>query len=168
MLLRSARLAPIITLIALLALPASAGAACRGGSQASSQLSLDRAQDAIRCLINDERHDRGKKKLRQRDSLEAAAQFHANDMAINGYFSHDGPDGSSSFDRAVAFGYRGDGVGEVIAGGDPGFTASAAVDEWMSSGIHRRVLLARSFRHIGVGMAYVNGEALYSVDFGHR
>jgi uncharacterized protein YkwD len=168
--LRSARLAPIVTLIALLlVLPASAGAACSGGSQASSQLSLDQAQDAVRCLINKER-DRGKKNLRQRNSLAAAAQFHATDMAVNGYFSHDAPDGSSSFDRAVAFGYlKGNGgVGEVIAGGDPGFTPADAVNEWMSSGVHRSVLLSRSWRHLGVGMAYVNGEVLYAVDFGHH
>lgn len=171
--LRCARLAPIVTLIALLvlALPAAASA-CSGAGQPSSALSLDQAQRAIRCLVNDERDDRDKKKLRARDSLAAAAQFHANDMAVNGYFSHESPSGSSSFDRAVAFGYldgRGDGgVGEVIAGGTPGFTPANALDEWMSSGIHRRVLLAKSFRHIGVGMAYVNGEIYYAVDFGHR
>jgi len=168
----SARLAPIVTLIALLlALPASAGAACPGSGQASAQLSLDHAQDAVRCLINRKRDRRDKKSLRQRDSLEAAAQFHANDMAVNGYFSHAAPDGSSSFDRAVAFGYLGKGgggVAEVIAGGDPGFTPTDAVDEWMTSGIHRSVLLARSWRHVGVGMAYLNGEVLYAVEFGHR
>lgn len=167
----SARLAPIVTLIALLfALPASASA-CPGAGVASAQLSPDQAQDAVRCLINKQRDRRDKKRLRQRDSLEAAAQFHANDMAVKGYFSHDAPDGSSSFDRAVAFGYlgKGDGgVGEVIAGGDPGFTPADALDEWMTSGIHRSVLLARSWRHVGVGIAYLNGEVLYAVEFGHR
>jgi len=172
MALRSTLLALIVTSAALLASPVAAHAGCPGAGQASSQLSPGQAQDAIRCLINRDRDRRGKKKLRQRNSLEAAAQFHANDMAVNGYFSHNAPDGSSSFDRAVAFGYldgKGDGgVGEVIGGGGPGFTPAAAADAWMSSPLHRRVLLARSFRHIGVGMAYVNGEVLYAVDFGYR
>jgi uncharacterized protein YkwD len=89
-------------------------------------------------------------------------------MAIRGYFSHDSPSGESSFDRAVAFGYGGRGVGEVIAEGDAGYTPAAALDDWMGSGIHRDVLLAKEFRHVGVGMAYVDGLVLYSVDFGHR
>ena len=170
---RLIRLVPILTLMALsLALPASASAGCPGAAQASSQLSPGQAQDAIRCLINDERDKRDKKKLRQRDSLAAAAQYHANDMAVRGYFSHNSPDGESSLDRAVAFGYLNrngaGGVGEVIAEGDPGYTPAAALDDWMSSGIHRDVLLAKEFRHVGIGMAYVNGEVLLSVDFGHR
>jgi uncharacterized protein YkwD len=167
---RLIRLAPIVTLIALaLALPASASA-CPGAGQPSSQLGTDQAQDAIRCLINGVREKRGKKKLRQRDTLEAAAQYHSIDMAVAGYFSHDAPDGSSSFDRAISFGYlKGSGgAGEVIAGGDASFTPASALGDWMSSGGHRSVVLDRSWRHIGVGMAYVSGEVLYTVDFGHH
>lgn len=169
---RCTRLVLIVALAAIpLAAPASAHAGCSGGDQSISQQSVDGAQEAIRCLINKQR-DRGMRNLRQRDSLEAAAQYHATDMAVKGYFSHDAPDGSSSFDRAVAFGYmdRGDegGTGEVIAGGTGGYTPAEAVRGWMSSGPHRRVLLSRRFRHIGVGVASANGEVMITVDVGHH
>jgi len=164
----------LILMALLLGVPASAHAGCRGADQVPSQLSVEQARDAVRCLINKRRDRREKRKLRQRDSLEAAAQYHADDMAALGYFSHNAPDGSSSFDRAVAFGYLsrggGGGVGEVIAGGNGGGydTPATAVRDWMSSGSHRNVVLSRRFRHVGVGVASAGEGVLYSVEVGFR
>ena len=161
----------ILTLVAIaiaLASPVSASAACSGAGETPSPASVEQAQEAVRCLINKERRDG--KNLRQRDTLEAAAQYHATDMAMLGYFSHNAPSGSNSFDRAVASGYLGNGgggVGEVIGEGY-GYSPEAAVRGWMASGAHRRVILSRQFRHIGVGVANVNGDVFYSVSVGFR
>jgi uncharacterized protein YkwD len=155
-------------LIAMLAVPAGAHAGCPGAATSAGALGADQAQSAVRCVINDARHERGARKLNQKDSLEAAAQYHATDMAGLGYFSHNSPSGEDAFDRAESFGYLNGSkgtVGEVIGAGT-NWSPREVVRAWLDSGPHRSVLLSRRYRHIGVGVSAGSSLVLYSVSVG--
>lgn len=155
--------------VALFAVPAGANAGCPGADASAAATGIDQAQSAVRCLINDARHDRGAKKLAQKDSLEAAAQYHATDMAARGYFSHTSPSGEDAFDRAETFGYIGrkGTVGEVLGAGT-NWSPREVVREWLASGSHRGVILGRRYRHIGVGVYPSSSLVIFSVSVGDK
>jgi uncharacterized protein YkwD len=82
-------------------------------------------------------------------------------MVRGGYFSHTAPDGTTPAGRLRASGYIDPGapwaIGEVLAWGrGRSGSAEAIVAAWMASPPHRRVLLGRRYRDIGVGSA--NGD----------
>lgn len=56
-------------------------------------------------LINQYRVDNGFTVLQHDSHLQAASNRHADDMAANGFFSHNGSDGSTYQDRALDAGY---------------------------------------------------------------
>ncbi|WP_162616476.1 CAP domain-containing protein [Xylanimonas allomyrinae] len=81
--------------------------------------------------------------------LTAAMRLHTQDMAANGYFDHQSLDGRSFADRVRAQGYDSPG-GEILYLG-PG-PAANAVDGWMRSDGHRRIMLDCSLVEVGVGV----------------
>jgi uncharacterized protein YkwD len=115
----------------------------------------DRA--AVVCELNTARADAGREPVRARPSLERAATGHAADMVERRYFAHDSPGGSSAADRARREGYmRGAErwrIGEILiwTRGTP-LTATAAVDAWLASPDHRRILLFGRYDEVGVGV----------------
>lgn len=130
--------------------PATAGA---GTVRLTSQ------EKAIVVLINKQRTKRGLKPLRVRASLTKAARLHSRDMAKWRYFSHTSRNGRTPSQRIRAAGYSTSGclrwtVGENIAWASAGrATARTIVRGWMKSPAHRRIILTRSFRDIGMGTA---------------
>jgi uncharacterized protein YkwD len=110
------------------------------------------------CELNAARAAAGRAPLRARPSLEEAATAHAADMVERRYFAHESPGGSNAADRARAAGYIGDAdrwrIGEILiwTRGAP-LTANAAVDAWLASPAHRRILLQRRYEDVGVGIA---------------
>ncbi|MGH2968187.1 MAG: CAP domain-containing protein, partial [Solirubrobacteraceae bacterium] len=104
------------------------------------------------------RLDRGLPEIGARPELELAAQRHARDMVRRRYFSHVTPGGRTMTARLRTAGYVGDTVswaaGEVLAwGSGKRSTPAAAVAAWMDSPAHRRVLLDRRYRDVGIGVA---------------
>lgn len=89
--------------------------------------------------------------LTMNPALRRAARLHSEDMAINDYFSHQGLDGSSPWDRIVAAGYDGMAIGENIAAGNA--AAEATFEQWVESDGHCRNMMARNTTQIGVGAA---------------
>jgi uncharacterized protein YkwD len=85
------------------------------------------------------------------DSLAMAAYLHSEDMALNGFFSHTGSDGSSAGDRISRQGYPWRTYGENIAVGSP--TVSSAIQGWLGSEGHCRNLMNPAFTEIGAGYA---------------
>lgn len=100
-------------------------------------------------LVNQERTAAGVAPLSLDTCLSIAADNHAEDMALNNYFSHTGLDGSSPGDRARRAGYTGGGVGENIAAGQ--VTPRGVLNAWMASSGHRRNILNSGYRVIGLG-----------------
>jgi uncharacterized protein YkwD len=81
--------------------------------------------------------------------LSAAAQNHAEDMAIAKHNQHTGSDGSKPVDRFLQFGYENGYAGEATAWGfaDP----RQAVEFWINSPSHRPIVLNRYATEVGLG-----------------
>lgn len=84
-------------------------------------------------------------------TLNKAALLHAQDMARNSHFEHQGTDGSTPADRATRAGYRWRHVAENIAAGAP--SAKAVVDGWLNSPGHCVNIMGPQYREMGI--AYV-------------
>jgi hypothetical protein len=119
-------------------------------------------------LVNKERQAAGLAPLTRAVELDRAAQKYAQYMADAGFFSHNGPDGSTPSARIKAEGYSGYTWGENIAMGQP--TPEAVMQAWMNSSGHRANILHSSFKEIGIGVAKAaGGRSIYWVqDFGAR
>ena len=147
---------PRVRLALLVLLPCIlAGEAAAAGPPICPPGGTDRA--AVVCELNAARAEAGREPVRARPSLERAATAHAADMVERRYFAHDSPGGSSAADRARRAGYmRGAErwrIGEILiwTRGTP-LTAKAAVDAWLASPSHRRILLSRPYDDVGVGI----------------
>jgi uncharacterized protein YkwD len=143
----------------LLAVPAGAAPVdrCPGSLDVpGGQQAVDRAADALVCLVNAERTSRGLRPLKPDVDLSQAARRHVSDMVERSYFAHISPFGDSVGDRARAAGYGDPGdrwlVGENLAWGTgrratPGWV----VDAWLDSDRHRRIMLRPEYKEFGIG-----------------
>lgn len=131
--------------------------------------------------INAARAQHGLGRLQLSRRLRSAASFHSNEMARDGFFSHDSADGSSPWKRLARFysstGYRRWQVGETLLWYAPGVDATGAVHDWLTSPDHRAILLAPAFREIGVSALHATAASGYfqgqevtviTADFGLR
>ena len=147
--------------------------ACTGAKVPAGGESADQGKLAIACLINQLRQRRGLHTVNGNPSLAIAAQEHSDAMNSENFFGHGG-DGTLA-SRAAAAGYHGRGLGETLAfGGGALGSPKRMVRAWMHSPEHRRILLMRRWRQIGVGVSFGSplgpdapGEATYTADFGH-
>ncbi len=83
--------------------------------------------------------------------LSSAAQEHANDMARFGYTGHTGADGSRPAERLLQFGYGAGYAGEATAWGFE--YPHQAVEFWVNSPAHRRIILNAAATDVGVGFS---------------
>ncbi len=109
----AASLALLATLAAAMPAPASA-AICPGAGAAITPENVTEAEDALLCLVNVYRAERGVPVLTHDPTLRTVARQHSQDMIDRGFFDHVNPDGDGPTDRAQAAGYPGS-VGENIA-----------------------------------------------------
>jgi uncharacterized protein YkwD len=93
--------------------------------------------------------------------LAQAGREHARQLALAGYFSHDWSDGTpfgSWIRRFYPVGSaRRWSAGENLAWATPEVTARQAVEMWLASPEHRRILLDRSWRQVGLGAVRAEG-----------
>jgi uncharacterized protein YkwD len=83
--------------------------------------------------------------------LNRAALLHAQDMARNSHFEHEGTDGSTPAERITRVGYRWRRVAENIAAGAP--TAETVVDGWLKSPGHCANIMGMEYREMGIAFA---------------
>ncbi len=83
--------------------------------------------------------------------LQAAAQTHANNMSNEGFFDHQGSDGSMPWDRVSNQGYSWVWVGENIAQGQT--SAAQALTGWQNSPGHNAILLSSEPTEFGLANA---------------
>ncbi|MGW7317203.1 CAP domain-containing protein [Streptomyces sp. NPDC054865] len=102
-------------------------------------------------LVNAERSRVRCPALSAHPLVREAAQRHSADMARTARLTHRSSNGSTPASRLTAVGYRFSRTGEVVTAGPR--DAAGAMDSWMGSPAHRRVLLTCSFRHAGTGLA---------------
>ncbi len=90
-------------------------------------------------------------------------------MAANGWFAHNGPDGSTLSSRAQVAGYSGwTYLAENLYRGSHGDPPASIIQVWVASPPHHDAMLSAVATEIGVG-CHVSGEYLWCVqDFGAR
>ncbi|MDP9401440.1 MAG: CAP domain-containing protein, partial [Actinomycetota bacterium] len=135
---------------------------------------------ATLCLLNAERARRGLRTLRVHRELQRASQRYARDMVTRRFFSHVSPSGAGLLQRTRstsrylrrAHGYV---LGENLAWGTgTAATPRQIVAGWMRSPGHRRNVLDRRFREVGLGIAAgvagtaAGAGATYASQFGLR
>jgi uncharacterized protein YkwD len=160
---------------------AQAPAGCAAATVIPSNPTLRKAAaDAVLCLINVERTQRGLAPVLVSPLLTKAADSHASDMVRRGYFDHVTPSGVDLQQRVARTGYtrgvRRPTLGETIAcGSDLYATPAELVKNLMQSAAHKAIITDRRYRDIGVGLALgaplegmgTDGATL-SLDFGRR
>jgi len=164
--------------VAGVAVPATAAEACPYADARAGQVSNVALGRATHCLVNRERERRGLRRLRGNWRLSLAARRHSRDMVRRSYFAHLSLSGTPFERRVRGTGYlRSVGrwtIGENIAwGGGRRSSPRMNVRAWMESPSHRRNVLARRFRELGVGVVsgapvsrHVSQAATYAHEFG--
>ena len=131
--------------ICCLALPARPPEAVAAGVR------LDSTERKVIRLVNQIRARHGLRRLRVSPALARAAGVHSTDMLRGGFFGHASGDGTPMSTRVKRY-TNARWVGEnlaIVRRHRAG--ANRVVRMWMNSPGHRRVLLARNSRRIGVG-----------------
>ena len=143
-----------IVLLAACALAAPASAARSEGTTANAAL-----ERAVLAEVNTLRRAKGLAPLRWSDQLAAAARAHSGAMARRGFFSHDSAGGGAFWQRVKRYyGSRGYGywsVGENLLWSSPDIDARRALQLWLDSPPHRKTLLSRQWREVGLGAVHV-------------
>ena len=158
-------------------LAAAQGTGCSFTRPAAAAAPEPNMRAALRCLVNATRAEHSLRALRSDARLNAAADRHSADMVARGFFAHVTPDGRSVAERIRESGYLGGSqdwaLGEDIGWGTGALSTPASIFRaFMNSPPHRRVILDRDFREIGVGVAQgvpVPGQgtgATFTLDFG--
>jgi uncharacterized protein YkwD len=145
---------------------------CRDANALAKQVSTRRIAAASLCLMNVERKRRHLRALRANTALRGAAAGHARTLVAQHVFAH-----GDVLGRILRSGYLkrfGNWhVGENLGWGwGGGASPRALVRSWMRSPSHRRNILSRQFRDVGVAAALGSpgkpkrGSIVYVVDFG--
>lgn len=139
---------------------------------AKNRAQYDKLRMAMLRAVNRERTAKNLPPLTYNKDLEMAAQLHAEDMLIRGYFNHFNPEGLSYVDRIRNIGYANVdmatcnckaftlAIRENIAKGQR--SVNWAMNEWMASLPHRKNILSPHFKEIGIGIA----EYIWVQNFG--
>ncbi len=125
---------------------------------------------------NQIRQENGLPPLKQVDGLENVARYHAEDMSVDDYFSHNTYDRTNGKLKEICDtwarmeNYYTDwlAMGENIAAGQN--SPAMAMDGWMHSKEHRQNILSKQYWEIGAGYYYGGGTYQYYWDqnFGRR
>lgn len=138
------------------------------------------ASRAVVCLINRRRASRGIREVERKKALRASAKRHSRRMVRTGCFAHRCPGQKDLAGRVYDTTYLPCSctwsVGETIAAGDGRRgKPRRIVRSWMKSSGHRRVLLDRSLRHVGVGVIWGapwapnrSSAGTYTANFGFK
>lgn len=148
--------------------------ACNG-----KKVYLRPAEKRTLALHNRARARRDIPRLCIQQQLLRAARKHSADMIVNDYFDHDSQNGRTFAQRIRREGYTPKNmsvyrVGENIAWGSGSRGAPGSIHRsWMKSEGHRKNILSRGFRQVGVGVIRGKYESyddsrMYTVDFGYR
>lgn len=168
----------------LLAQPGRASAAehCPDATLRPTATNLARVEAAMVCVLNVERKRAGRHPLERARRLNRSAQHHTGDMVENGYFAHQRDGGSTLLQRIRRVDYF-DGARSGLYGENLGYappenaSARRMTDAFSVSEHHRRTMLYRRFRDVGIGTAYVEPNpafyadwpaVVFTLDFGRR
>ena len=139
-----------------------------------SNVTLKTTEKRMLDLHNKTRVSKSLPRLCVHPALQRVARAHSTDMINRDFFSHTNPSGKTFAARIKSAGYRYKFVGENIAAGSG---ASGSPDNrfsaWMNSSGHRKNILNKGFREVGIGSAVGNyngteGYTMWTANFGTR
>jgi uncharacterized protein YkwD len=141
---------------------AQSAPASTSNAQAATTAAVDATfQRLVAAQINLVRRSYGRSRLTVSTALTRAGREHARELALAGYFSHDWSDGTPFGSWIRRFyppsGARRWGAGENLAWSTPAVTARQAVQMWLASPEHRRILLSKTWRQVGLGVVRATG-----------
>jgi uncharacterized protein YkwD len=165
-----------VVVLGLCAVASPAGATSQHPASVMSSL-----EQGVLADINGFRRAQGLPALRLSAKLAAAARSHSAEMAQRGYFSHDSANGTS-FDKRISRYYSLSGrrywsVGENLLWSSPDVDAAGALNMWLNSPEHRKILMTARWREIGLAAVHIaSASGLYgegevtimTADFGVR
>lgn len=171
-----------VVLLSLVASLALVGTAAAGPTDFRSVVSdADALAARTVVAINALRRDRGLRTVRMSTQLTASAEAHSMAMAEEGFFAHESLDGTDFWQRIARFyptrGFEHWTVGENLLWGSPSVTPEKAVDLWLESSSHRRILLNPVWAEIGLSAVRVTNApgvfnglevTILTADFGVR
>lgn len=125
---------------------------CPNARAQPADVTVAQLRQAITCLIHQARERRDRKKVRGEPHLKRVAQDHNDVMLEQDCFEHECRGEAPLEDRIVESGYLepGDRFGYAENTGYAK-TPAAMLREWLHSSFHRRNLVGKRFRHLGVG-----------------
>ena len=176
-----ARRAARIVTAALSVVGLWAAAAPAGATSQAPTTVMTTLEQGVLADVNALRHEHGLPAVRLSSKLAAAARAHSFEMARRGYFGHDSANGSSFDKRIVRYyplrGTRYWSVGENLLWSSPDVDATGALNMWLNSPEHRRILLTARWREIGLSAVHVSSApgtyggrevTIVTADFGVR
>ncbi len=137
------------------------------GAEAHPPAHLASWPQEIARMINEVRAQHDLPPFTYNQTLEQAAQAHANDCTQRGWCSHTGSDGTNSKARIARAGYQGSGWAECWA---QTHMPEKAVEIWMDetppNDPHRRTLLSDWLSEVGLGISEADQGYYIIADFG--
>ena len=135
----------------------SAPSAQSGQAGPASVTAIPDLARSLLTEVNRTRRMYGLRPLVYSAALANAATEHSKVLATAGMFTHNWPTTGRLFSSWIrsfypAGGYRAWSAGENLLWASPGFTPANAVQQWLDSPTHRRVLLTKSWRELGIGV----------------
>ncbi len=154
--LRFGRLVAFVAVLCALAPVAAFGASSAPAAPATS---LSALESGVLAQINGFRSSHGLATLQLSAPLTLAARTHSQSMVVRGYFSHDSADGSQFWQRLRHFYPPVQGrlwsVGENLLWSAPDIDAPGALQLWLNSPPHRKILMDPNWRQIGLSAVHV-------------
>jgi uncharacterized protein YkwD len=143
---------------------------CGGG-----QISLQAKEYETYKLHNRYRRDKGLPAFCVDPRLTRAAEAHSQDMMDRNYYSHDTKGSGTTFDQRIkreGYDFRAAAENTAWGSGAKG-SPSSIMTAWKKSDPHRKNILNRRLREIGIGVADGNFQgysnaSVYTVDFGTK
>jgi uncharacterized protein YkwD len=140
--------------------PANVASAQSAQSRQAGPGSVSAIPDLARSVlteVNRARRTYGLRPLAYSAALANAATEHSKALATAGMFTHNWPTTGRLFSSWIrgfypAGGYRAWRAGENLLWASPGFSPATAIQQWLDSPTHRRVLLTKSWRELGIGV----------------
>ncbi|MGZ8702484.1 MAG: CAP domain-containing protein [Gaiellaceae bacterium] len=175
------RLTRTAVVAALALLSVGAAGANAVGPPVRTVSAVNQLESQVLGQLNAVRRQHGLAPLRLSRPLSAAADAHSRSMGKFGFFSHESRDGSEFWTRVKRWygpgGYRSWAVGENLLWSSGQLSAGAAVKLWMESPGHRKNILTRSWREVGLSAVAVSSApgvfggrdvVIITTDFGTR
>ena len=129
------------------------GTVCPAAGKPAAQASTKELRKSVRCLIKDERSNRGLDVLGRDQSLAEAAALHSEAMVEADCLAHQcsGEDDLATRLRDAGY-FDGAEMWQFAENTGCGMSAEAMVANWMATRFHRVNILEPRFHEIGVGV----------------